>query len=464
MKMKRSCYVIVGVVLLAVCAALCLCCRKSSADLSAAIPKDAALVARIDLKSLLADDGLKLEDLRSSSLSIEDFGIDFSKTAYGFMYQGYFGAVVPLKSKDDLFNRTMLLHNRVESQRGLDWTTYGGSFLVVADSKKAIVVGPATTSEQDALRNVLYTCMTQKGSDGGNMMLEYLNKRSEPLAFAANLAVISERRLNMIKPIFPSNVALGDYVASGGLTAKGNEITMSMALTCDNEDAQAFLNGINNTLRPMKASLYETAPANSFLHIEMGIDGEKLIELLRQTPETRTRMLAANMVFDLDMILRSVDGDVSLTMPELVLFNPQLIVQADVADTKFMENVPSWNEGVTQQTGICFSPFRDGWYQFTYNYDTYYFGVNDRKLRIANREKYAECPSVGMTAPADAGGNRVYITIDLSSVADLMSFLPFNNSLSSLRKLSLRCGDVSEWTLTLTADEGIDILKYLLSQ
>ncbi len=466
MKHWRSIGIVAGVAAVAAVAVVAVKSLRSDKDYCLpAVPRDAMLVVRLDAGQLLSHAGISPSDLQGAATQLGDIGIDLRRRAYAFVYRGYPGIVVPLDDRDEFLKRTATLHGEVEKQRGLHWTTYGGSFLLAADDRKAIAIGPATTSEQDELRNTLYTCMTQKEGDGkANPLLARLDERDEPLALAANLAVVSERELGIVAPVFPKNVALSDYTLTAGLSTNKNTITLSASLSGEGEEARAFLADINEAFKPIDASLFATAPANSFLHIEAGVDGDKLIELLRQSPETRTRMLATNMVFDLNMILRSLSGDVSLTVPRLMLYDPDVLLQANVADTGFMSNVMEWNEGVTEQTGIAFAPSALSGYQFAAGGDTYYFDVDDQRLHLTNAEAYAHGGFGGMPVPPDAQGSRVYIALDLASISHLLSLIPMDKSLRCLQRLTLRCDDISQWTLTLTAEDDTDILRYLVGQ
>ncbi len=461
--MKKLIYWLIGIVLVvAVAAVLFFVLRKGPNDCSVAVPHDSSLVAKIDLRSLLEQDGIQLDDLSSGPFSLDKLGIDFSQPAYAFAYQSYFGAIIPMKDMQRLLDLTFLMHSKVEQQRGLQWTVFGGSFLVCYDDKKAMVIGPATSSEQEELRGVLYNCMKQTPKDGGSDLMERLWERREPIALATSLNALPGRYLNYLKSAMPEGLSAEDFIISAGLKTEGNTLTMNVYLSAEGAKAKEFLARVNAAFRPMDATLFEAAPEGSFLHLEAGIEGDKLIELLRQNPDTRTKMLGMNMILDLDMILKSIHGDVAFTLPRFGLFDTPMLLQANVADDKFMQNVDSWNEGVTEQTGIRFTPAGGGNYRFTYNFETYYFGVHNRRLFLTNKSEYVQDSTQRPTVVLeDAKGCRVYVQVDISSLADMLSFIP-GGSLRGMRGLTMKCKNINEWTITLRANEGVDILKTIL--
>ncbi len=462
--MKKVIYWLIGLgLVLIVGAVLFFVLRKGPKDCSVALPHDASLVAKIDLRSLLEQDGVELSDLSDSSFSVEKLGLDLSQPAYAFAYRSYFGAVIPMKDMQKLLDITFLMHSKVEQQRGLQWTVFGGSFLVCYDNEKAMVIGPATSAEQEELRGVLYNCMKQTAKEGGSDLMERLWERSEPIALATSLEALPGRYLSYVKGIMPEGVSGEDFIVSAGLTTKGNEMTMNVTLSAEGAKAKEFLATLEGAFRPMDATLFETAIEGAFLHLEAGIEGDKIIELLRKNPETRTKLLGLNMIVDLDMILKSIHGDVAFTLPRFGLFDTPKLLQANVRDDKFMQNVDSWNEGVTEQTGIRFTPAGGGNYCFTYDYDTYYFGVHHKRLFLTNDEQYVaddrELPTVVLE---DAKGCRIYVQLDISSMADAFSFIPTGNSLRGVQGLTMKCKHINDWTITLRAAEGVDILKTII--
>ena len=461
MTRKHSYLVGAALAVVAIVVAVLLSLRGKRDDCSAALPEDATLVGRVNLKDLMLENGLSLSDLKDFVFSPGDSGVDFAQTAYVFAFQSYFGAVIPLDDKDDFLNKTAPYHGEVERQRGLSWTTLEGSFLLVADDDKAMLVGPATLSEQDALRNTLYNCMTKGGGGASGELFASLEGRKEPVAFATTMGVIPEQYCEWIRNTIPEGVAPEDLTLCAGLSARKNRLSLSASLLADGRKAGKFLDELNAVVKPIDASLFATATPHAFLHLETGIRGEALITLLRKNPETRTKMLGVNMIFDLDMILKSIDGDVSLTLPAFEPFDQSVLVQANITDDKFMENVSSWNEGASENAGVQFLPARNDCYLCAYQNMVCYFGVRDKRLFLSNKERYTLAQIDAMVkAPEEAKGKRVYAVVDVSRLTDMLFFLP--EGLKTLQRLTLACQDVNEWTLTLEADEDADILKSLI--
>ncbi|MCD8301876.1 MAG: DUF4836 family protein [Prevotellaceae bacterium] len=463
--MKKRHFFLILVIVLAVAVVfvvVLLCLKRRGSDCSAALPKGSQLVARVDVKALLAEDGISLSSLRGASLLSKAAGIDFSRPAYCFVYQGNWGAVVPLRSRDKFFKATAEIRTEdVEYQRGLYWTTFGGSFMVVADGRKAIIIGPVY--KDDELRNSLYTWMKQKSADAESIFSQELKGREEPVVIATDLTVLHLSK-DWLEGALSYKMRDSDFLITAGLHAQKNKLITNLSLTGRTHNAQKFLSQVDEAFKPLDGSLWLTAPANPFMHLEAGVDGEKFLQLLRLNPDLRTKLLAANMVCDLDMIINSFSGDVALTMPMFRMFNPPLLLQANLADTTFINNVGSWNEGTSQQAGVQFVPARNDCYLCSYNRSAYYFGVHEGRLRFTTSEAYSVAPEKPLNSvPEDAAGCKFYADVDFSSITNLLSFGTFTDGFKALRHVTLSSPGIGEWTLTCSADEDVDFLKNLLS-
>jgi len=459
---KKNLLLIVSVgVALLIGLGVALCSRSQSDDCSVALPEDATLVGRINAKEWVEQNGLSLADLKDFVLSPDESGVDYGRTAYVFAFQSYFGAVVPLTDKDDFFEKTSLYHSEVEEQRGLSWATFNESFLCVADGNKAMLIGPATKSEQDALRNTLYSCMTEGGGGQSNELFKQLTVRTEPVAIAASLDAVPAQYLNWLTNVLPEDVGVTDFTLCAGLSTHKNQLTLSAHLLAEGKKASSFLSEVDGVMKPIDASLCSQSPSNPFLRLEMGLCGSKLIELLRKNPDMRTKMLGANMIFDLDMILKSIDGEVQLTMPKFSPFKQPLLLQANLTDDAFMKNVSSWNEGASESAGVKFLPARNDCYLCAYNGQVCYFGVREKRLFAANEEQYTIPQDNTAHQPADEEkGNKVYAVLDMTSLTDMLDFLP--DGLKDMQRMTLSSKTASEWTLTLTASEGTDLLESII--
>ncbi len=436
--------------------------RHKNDDCSAAVPASSQLVARLDLPALLTAAGLAPAALASLPQATKAKGVDLSRPAYAFVCQGYFGAVIPLSARNAFLRSTAPLHGKTDRRQGLTWTTFGGSFLMACDAGKAIVIGPATTQEQAALKATLLDAMTQAHS--ACPLLPALSSIPEPLAVATTPSLLPSALNGWLKAILPEGLTTGDFTLTAGLTAQDGSLSAQLSLSGSGKKAEALLSSLADALAPIDTAKLSQPEPQPFLTLCLGLNGERLLSLLRGNPSTRTALLAAGMVMDADMALKSISGNVELTLPQLAVSNPPMLHAAQLGDSAFMANVPSWNDGISADAGVKFVPARNGFYLCSWHGTACYFGLRQGNLLLTNQER--------LTLPAEtradsalaqlAHSQLVACRADLSQISGLLSFLPGQKSLSALSSLTLSTPDMRNWTLRLSPQEGADLLRLII--
>ena len=217
-------------------------------------------------------------------------------------------------------------------------------------------------------------------------------------------------------------------------------------------------------LGTIDGDLNQTLPTNALLHLVMGVDGADLLQLLRENRVLRTLLLAANMVLDLDMILKSVDGDVALSCLSLEGELPTLLFQAKLDDDKFMKNVSNWNDARAKLMGFNFYMKDKENGVCTFQGLPIYFGTHDKRLSISNRQSLAEASAhtdVALSYASEMKGSRIYASLD---VRRLLPYLPtremparFQVWLKRFDRLSLGVRNVHDIELLLWAPDGIGL-------
>ena len=443
-------------------------------SMASSLPADVTMVGRIDAKALVVDNGLGTDDLKRISPYIEKSGIDFQTMAYVFASQGYLGAIVPLSDADDFEAMLTQEGNAVEEQRGLKWSVVEGNILLAFDNDRAMLMGPAVGSEQDALRNTLATCMNQKASDSGKQSRLYkiMEERREPVAMAANLSALPASLLNDYTKYI--NLPLEALDLTAGLTAKGERMELAFGLQSEDKEVGKQMAKLENVLEEIDGDLSKTLPTTAVCHLLLGIDGEDLLEQLRANRLTRTIMLAANMVLDLDMIVKNIDGDVALSMFQDAndADTQHLLFQAKVDDDEFMRNVDNWNDATARSMGFSFYTQGRDAAVCMYSGKPIYFGTRDKRLYITDFEamtKVGGQEDVKRKMTEEMKGCLAYATWDLrrinSSGQEFRSLPPQAEKwIEGLDRIVFSVRSFQDIKLDIIAPQGTNILKEIVNE
>ncbi|MBQ8051139.1 MAG: DUF4836 family protein [Bacteroidaceae bacterium] len=446
--------------------------RGRDDSMASSIPADATMVGRVDLKKFVLDYGLDLADLKELFFSAKDgeeTGIKYQTAAYFFSSLGKLGLIVPLSDEDDYEALLKRQGVDIEEQRGMKWSVLNGNMLMAFDDDRAMIMGPAVGSDQDALRNTIYTCMKQKSSDSGKQSRIYklLDERDEPIALSTNFDALPEEFRPKPMKYLPKNISLGALDLMAGLSARKDKVSLNIGLSSADEGTNRVLDKYNHVVDKIQGSLVETTPPNALFHLEMGLDGDDLLEILRENKLLRTALLAVNMVIDLDKILKSIDGDISLTCLD---FNghdaPDLLFQADLDSDDFMKNVADWNDVGTRAMGINFYSQDKHNAVCTISGTPIYFGTRNKRLAISNQESLVKAEAhadVLQKFASDMKGNRIYGFLSIDKLRPMLGQLSpeADEYLGHLDRLTLSVPDSRQMHVDLVLSEGTDLLKLL---
>ena len=73
--------------------------------------------------------------------------------------------------------------------------------------------------------------------------------------------------------------------------------------------------------------------------ILMNMDGGRLLEMMRENSGMQALLAGVNTAIDLDNILRSVDGDLSVFLPVLTGEDIDVVLTAELKSTDFLKDV-----------------------------------------------------------------------------------------------------------------------------
>lgn len=428
---------------------------------STCLPRELTMVGRIDLKSMMLHSGMSAKDVSKMlgrvlrQTSIDDTGVDYQSTAYVFSSQGYFGAIIPLNDAAEFEqNIAKNLAQPFTSQRGLRWATLGNNnILIGVDKQRAMIMGPAVGGELDALRNTIATCMTQDKDDSGSEspLFALLETREEPIALASTYDAIP---CQFLPEVLTNAFDLSTLRLVAGATVKKDRVNMQISYLAEDEKLNQFLDKIDNALVPVDGTLLTTAPTHPSIHVEMGAQGEKVLEVLRSIPELRTKLLLANTVLDADLLMKSIKGDVSLSY-----YKNDWIVQAQLGDDRVLDNVDSWNDELSRAAGVTFTPTgkKHGFMEYGKG-KTIHYSCNAKRLTLSPDDKMANASAyhdIAYSWKESMEGNRLYAVVDINSFLFLKLYLP------TIDHIVLAVPEIRQWNVEMRAPAGTNLFEFL---
>lgn len=413
-------YCVLGAAVIAALVALVvyLFCFRGDGYVSS-LPADMQAVARLDVRSLPDTLPLPISDERRKGL--EDCGIDFRQPLYAFVDgQDRPGLLLPLASDSKLEACLRDKGITVESQRGYHWAQWGQWLMAFSDDR-CLAFGPLSEQEMGAMRGTMVALLKQSGKPESELW-ERIGKSDATLSAAFQVSLVH----HLLTRFYPQvALALRD----------GQEGTVSLEASMRGRDLMVDavlhgtgLGGKRSFLVPLKTDEEAQACVDGSTVVSMGVNGERLLGALRKVPAVRTALIAMNFCIDLDQIIRSVQGDVTLTLPDGGAEGMSPVLTASLRDTRFMQNSGAWNQGLSSVVDVRVSQMGDSTFCVQLPSDSIYFGVRGSHLVVARdgsafAQAYAHLGATSTASPSqDAGGWLMYVRQDLGG---LDRFSPF---------------------------------------
>ncbi len=477
MNKKRLLFILVIVLLIVAAIALYLFRTNRPDDAyQSALPAQTKALASFDALSLASQIGLDEKDLARylKWFGPDGLGVDLTRPIYGFVSQdGYLGLLAPLSDSGDIEEFCQEKNLQIESRRGLQWAEWH-SWQLVYDESKALIMGPMSSSGAASLQGQMAELMKQERPE--QPMLQALQGQEGALSFTGHLDVIPAQFLRYLTDYLPKGIRWSDVDLVASLRAEDNSLYLQTELQSDNPSVQESWQAIDNALKPLSGSLVAVGPDDPFLWVSAGVKGDSVLQVLRRQPTIRTMLLALNMCVDADMMLRSVDGDVSLVWPRLDLFHFQPLFTASLTDTGFLKNVDDWKSGVAVDGGVRFNVLHDNDFSLINGRQRTYFGVRDELLYVTSSAQLARQACLTCESPAlqslnhQIRDNVFFASLDVSrllrgtaSLALLFGADAFiYQAIDAVDRLNLSATDSQHFTLEVSCKRSIpDLLKAL---
>jgi len=469
----------IGLVLFAIALMLFFLLSRPSGSYLNVLPRDAKAVLRLDLSSLTKELGLSDKEVEQllEKWEIDDTGADLTSPSYGFVSNnGFLGMVIPVDKSSQLEDFFEESGHEAEKQRGYKWVTLE-SWLLCFDNSKCLVMGPASMGDMGQLRNQMVAMMEQEEHEVKGK--KYLDDIPGPIALYSELDVLPQAYSSFIINLLPKEVNLSEVGICSGLYVTSQALVMENKLITENKQVMSFLQTLNDMARPIRGDMIHYRPESPFLFATANLVGEKLLELLRQNKTIRTYLLGLNMMVDADMMIRSIDGDVSVTMPQFRLHDPEFLFSASLSNQDFLKNVDSWKTGLANSFGVDFRVLRDNDFYLQAAGEKGYFGVRDNKLYLTTSNTFAE-EALRSASNEDLEKRipsmqscKLYVTMDvrksrkeINPLGLMLLGMPYMNEfLNEVENLEISSSDFSDYKLTIETSQDIkDIIRSILLQ
>lgn len=406
----------------------------SSDDYTHVIPANCPALMAIDGRQLLGEgetgngSEAKLAKLLETD-RIADCGIAFDERIYVFeTADGTFGLLAKV---DDFDNAKTWLGHLKDKRLCSDLTekngvTYGvlkGHFMVGLTDNALLVMGPVLGAEQNETRRKMARMFNREG-DSRSPFIDIVNAMDGPMCVAAKADALPEKFIAPFTLGVPKGTKMSEVNVKARIQIKENILLVSGGVYAKKEAANKALQEAQNTYTQVPRAMLDRLSADNALTLACGVRGEQFLSMLKSNETFRTMLLGLNTAIDFDSMLKSVDGGLLLTIPEMGGDKWPYQMVADTKDSRWLQDVDYWMKSCPKGTVIVQDKTVSNAYQLKGSEQNLFFGMQGNLLYMASNETLANVangvPSAAMPSIVrqQLADSRLAVIINMSKLAE----------------------------------------------
>lgn len=331
---------LISVILLSAC--------SKSVEYANVIPVDASAVVSIDLNALTQKSGLnenkavkqKLTDVLKSGLNADalqymerlmkepaESGLSASDNIYIFTMAA--AETTGLVAKVTDMNKVKELFKLLEQEQismPLQDTGVNGYQLTFLNEKDVvcfnentllIVIGKdAFSSEHTESVAKMMIAQTAEQSVSTVEGFKIMSAKKEDIVAYVTMDVMPNEYAFLLKDNMPEGLSLKDYQFVGTLNFEKGKIQVAFE-GVKNEALEKYQKRYERLVSKQNTEYMNYFPESSLFYMGASIDGEKLVEVISSVPEARESIKRLGEQFDIESVLKSIDGDIVYGMSSL---------------------------------------------------------------------------------------------------------------------------------------------------
>ena len=127
--------------------------------------------------------------------------------------------------------------------------------------------------------------------------------------------------------------------------------------------------------RPIQGKYIAAMPDTALFGMFVNVDGKQFLPILQNNKSLQVLLTGINQAIDLDNIIRSVNGDMSVVIPQYEQQNISISMAAQLAHSKWLADVDYWKQSVP--AGGRLTDWNKHAFVYTNGKTRFFFGVTD---------------------------------------------------------------------------------------
>lgn len=397
-RMKKTRFFIIAslmIVLMSAC---------SDNDYLNAIPSKSTAVISIDMSRLNGQEQEQnQEHILKTMLHVDDVskcGLDVKEKVYLFeTIDGNLGLCAKVADEGDVSNwLSELSQQRISStvteRKGFHFAVLKDSWLVGFSSKALLVMGPVVAEAQAEMQRqmVRYLNADEDAGIKSSKLFAQLDSIDSPMAMVAQAVALPEKFVAPFTLGAPKDADASQIVIAAGMDVEDGVLKIAGRTFSFNPSINQALVKSQQVFRPIQGDYVQSMPDDAMTGIFMNVAGSRFLPLVQSNQGLQTLLVGINASIDMDNILRSVDGDMSIVLPTLGADHMQMMMAARLSHAKWLSDVDYWKQSCPK--GSTIGNWKSNAFCYSSGKTCFYFGVTDDKQFFSGNDEVSAESSI----------------------------------------------------------------------
>ena len=397
-RMKKTRFFIIAslmIVLMSAC---------SDNDYLNAIPSKSTAVISIDMSRLNGQEQEQnQEHILKTMLHVDDVskcGLDVKEKVYLFeTIDGNLGLCAKVADEGDVSNWLSELSQQricstVTERKGFHFAVLTDSWLVGFSSKALLVMGPVVAEAQAEMQRqmVRYLNADEDAGIKSSKLFAQLDSIDSPMAMVAQAVALPEKFVAPFTLGAPKDADASQIVIAAGMDVEDGVLKIAGRTFSFNPSINQALVKSQQVFRPIQGDYVQSMPDDAMAGIFMNVAGSRFLPLVQSNQGLQTLLMGINASIDMDNILRSVDGDMSIVLPTLGADHMQMMMAARLSHAKWLSDVDYWKQSCPK--GSTIGNWKSNAFCYSSGKTCFYFGVTDDKQFFSGNDEVSAESSI----------------------------------------------------------------------
>lgn len=361
----------------------------SCSDYRNAIPGNSIALISLDVRRISEiNDANNEHNVFGKILGMEDIsdcGIDFDERIYLFEDKdGSLGLVACIDDADKMgswLNKQAQNGRctKVSEKKGYKFSVLNDNFVAGFSGRAIVIMGPAVGAAQKKLQSKIIRNLSANSDRSivKTKIYERLSSMDSPVNMVVRGHVLPEKLVSVFSFGVQSKASPEDILIAASATIHDKSLSIVGETFSFDETINMAIKSSLASYNPIAGDYVDSVSLDNVMTILSGVNGENYLNLLRNNQTFRAMLIGLNTALDIDMMLKSIDGDILMSIPAFRDSNVDFTLLASTKDTNWLADVAYWKD--TAPSGSRIEEIRPRNFCYTNMDWKMYFGINSKE-------------------------------------------------------------------------------------